>query len=146
MQTAQHRPLEARGADAPISSRYESHASKGPAVRPGHPVPLGYKCRLDGVARKLRVEVIDEWPAPTDLPTEMGKNLPADTGGRLAVLASMDQEKVDSRTERLLTERFGVPHPNLQGCRETLRTEALLRMRGAAHGVWNRSDIERIQC
>ncbi|SDI63674.1 hypothetical protein [Bradyrhizobium ottawaense] len=98
---------------------------------------------LDGVARQLRVELIGEWPLPSDLPIEIGKTLPADAGGRLAVLSAMDQEKVNSRTERLLTQRFRVPHANLQSCRGVLRKEALLRMRGAAHGVWARDDIER---
>jgi hypothetical protein len=56
---------------------------------------------LDGVARQLRVELIGEWPLPSDLPIEIGKTLPADAGGRIAVLSAMDQEKVSSRTERL---------------------------------------------
>jgi hypothetical protein len=99
---------------------------------------------LDGVARKLRVEVVGDWPSASDLPTEMGNNLPAGVGGRIAVLASMDQEKVNSRIERLLAERFRVPHSNIKTCRDALQREALLRMRGAAHGVWDRSDIERI--
>ncbi|MHC2672774.1 hypothetical protein ACVI1J_004937 [Bradyrhizobium diazoefficiens] len=99
---------------------------------------------LDGVARKLRVEVIGEWPPVGSIPKEMGKNLPADAGGRLAVLASMDQEKVDARIDRLLTERFRVPQPNLKSCRTSLRDDALLRMRGAARGKWDRSDLERI--
>src|SRR6202035_713498 len=38
---------------------------------------------LDGVARKLRFEVVDEWPAPGDFPADMGKSLPADVGGRI---------------------------------------------------------------
>jgi hypothetical protein len=74
----------------------------------------------------------------------MGNNLPADAGGRLAVLASMDQEKVNARIDRLLSERFRVSHPNLVSCRKALRDDALSRMRGAAHGIWDRSDIERI--
>ncbi|GLR97768.1 hypothetical protein GCM10007858_54100 [Bradyrhizobium liaoningense] len=98
---------------------------------------------LDGAARKLRVEVAGDWPLAKDLPKEMGAKLPADAGGRLAVLASMDQEKVNTRIDRLLSERFRVPYPKLATCRKALREDALLRMRGAAHGVWDRSDIER---
>lgn len=90
---------------------------------------------LDGVARNLRVEVAGDWPLAKDLPKEMGAKLPADAGGRLAVLASMDQEKVNARIDRLLSERFRVPHPNLATCRKVLRDDALLRMRGAAHGI-----------
>ncbi|UDL88387.1 hypothetical protein LGH82_25115 [Mesorhizobium sp. PAMC28654] len=97
---------------------------------------------LDGVARDLRVDVVGEWP--DTIPAEMAKNLPPDAAGRLAVLASMDREKVDLRTDRLLKERFRIPHTNLAQCREALRREALLRMRGAAHGVWKRAEIERV--
>ncbi|WP_448044363.1 nSTAND3 domain-containing NTPase [Bradyrhizobium liaoningense] len=98
---------------------------------------------LDGVTRQLRVETVGEWPL-AELPPDMSKSLPADAGGRVAVLSAMDQEKVSARIERLLTARFRVPHSNLRQCREALHREALLRMRGAANGVWKRPDVERL--
>ncbi|WP_439408569.1 hypothetical protein ACNJX9_09535 [Bradyrhizobium sp. DASA03076] len=98
---------------------------------------------LDGVARQLKVETVGVWPPPSDLPPDMARSLPADAGGRIAILAAMDQEKINARTERLLSQRFRVPHSNLQSCRDALRNEALLRMRGAAEGVWTRLDVER---
>lgn len=99
---------------------------------------------LDGVARRLKAETIDAWPLASEMPPEMAKNLPADAGGRIAILGVMDQEKLNARTERLLSGRFRVPHSSLQSCRETLRSEAFLRMRGAADGIWTRLDIERL--
>lgn len=98
---------------------------------------------LDGVTRQLRVDTVGEWPL-AEIPPDMSKSLPADAGGRVAVLSAMDQEKLSARIERLLTARFRVPHSNLQQCREALHREALLRMRGAANGVWKRPDIERL--
>lgn len=98
---------------------------------------------LHGVARQLKVETIGAWPSASDVPADMAKSLPADAGGRIAVLGAMDQEKINARIDRLLSERFRVPHSNLQSCREALRSEALLRMRGAAQGVWTRADVER---
>ena len=99
---------------------------------------------LDGVARQLKVESVGVWPPASELPADMAKNLPADAGGRIAILGAMDQEKINARTERLLSQRFRVSHSNLQSCREALRSEALLRMRGAAQGVWTRLDVERL--
>ncbi|RXH42738.1 hypothetical protein [Bradyrhizobium zhanjiangense] len=99
---------------------------------------------LDGVARQLKVETVGVWPPASALPADMARSLPADAGGRIAILGAMDQEKINARTERLLSERFRVPHSNLRSCREALRSEALLRMRGAAQGVWTRSDVERL--
>jgi len=99
---------------------------------------------LEGVARQLKVETVGVWQPASEMPPDMAKHLPADAGGRIAILGAMDQEKINARTERLLGQRFRVPHSNLQGCREALRSEALLRMRGAAQGVWTRHDVERL--
>lgn len=99
---------------------------------------------LDGIARQLKVETVGVWPHASELPPDMAKSLPADVGGRIAILGAMDQEKINARTERLLGQRFRVPHSNLQSCREALRSEAFLRMRGAAQGVWTRLDVERL--
>ncbi|EIG61257.1 hypothetical protein [Bradyrhizobium sp. WSM1253] len=99
---------------------------------------------LDGVTRQLKVEEVGVWPPASELPPDMARNLPAGAGGRVAILGTMDQEKINARTERLLSQRFRVPHSNLQSCREALRSEALSRMRGAGQGVWTRLDVERL--
>lgn len=99
---------------------------------------------LVGVARNLRVETLGDWPPSANMPTDLGNDLPADAGGRVAVLSGMDDEKVSTRTERLLTERFRVPRTNVPRCLERLREDALNRMRGAGHGIWTREAVERI--
>lgn len=98
---------------------------------------------LDGVARKLQVEDLGEWPAAADMPPEMAARLlPTQAAGRIAVLGALDTEKLDARTERLLTGRFHVPWPRITDCRNALRQQARDRMRGGAGGVWTREQIE----
>ncbi len=128
-------------------SRLLAHGKRRKSARdrladPGIRYLLVTNADLDGAARRLKVETVGVWPPASDIPPDMGKNLPADAGGRIAILGAMDHEKINARTERLLSQRFRVPHSNLQGCREALRSEAFLRMRGAAQGVWSRLDVE----
>lgn len=99
---------------------------------------------LSGVARQLFVDSVGEWPAASDMPADIGSDLPSNAGGRLAILGVMDQEKLSARTARLLTERFRIPISAIDACNEALRREALARMSGAAGGVWDRESIERI--
>jgi len=79
---------------------------------------------LDGVARQLKVETVGVWPPASEMPADMAKSLPASVGGRIAILGAMDQEKINARTERLLSQRFRVPHSNLfqerRSCRVSL--------------------------
>ncbi len=98
----------------------------------------------DGVARRLQVKNLGDWPKGGDIPTEMAEDLPSDASGRIAVLGVTDSEKIDSRTEKLLTERFRVPRPRVSECRHILRQDALLRMAGAGGGRWTREEIETV--
>lgn len=98
---------------------------------------------LEGVARNLRVESAGEWPSQS-IPRTMARDVPAHLAGRVAVLGSTTDEIVGFRTKRLLTERFKIPHTQLDECRAALRTEALDRMRGAGGGVWRRAELERV--
>lgn len=97
---------------------------------------------LVGVARDLRVESIGEWPSPMNMPANIGQDLSADAGGRVAVLGPMNEETLQSRTERLLAERFRVPRVQLDACRTALGKEAWRRMLGAGLGLWRRGELE----
>lgn len=130
-------------------SRLLAHGERRQSARerltdPGVRYLLVTSADLDGVARQLKVETFGVWPPESGIPAGMAKSLPADAGGRVAVLGAMDQEKVNGRTDRLLSQRFRVPHSNLESCRQFLRSEALLRMRGAAQGLWPRAELERL--
>jgi energy-coupling factor transporter ATP-binding protein EcfA2 len=99
---------------------------------------------VDGVAHPLKVGGLLQWPPHNAMPNEMSANLTDDAKGRIAILASLDAEKIDARTEKLLAERFKMPRSNIGSCRKDLNLEALSRMRGAGAGVWSREEIEAI--
>jgi len=98
---------------------------------------------LDGVVRPLDVPSLADWPPVGAMPAELANELPPDAGGRFAVLARMDPERVDFRTDTLLTVSFRVPRGLLASCRDALRKEVFRRMQGEAGGRWTREDIER---
>ena len=99
---------------------------------------------LDGVARQIRVSNLGEWPKEADMPATIADVLPDDAGGRVAVLASVDLEKISWRLRSLLEDDFRVPHLKVEACMEDLRAGALARMRGAGHGIWTREELEFI--
>jgi SpoVK/Ycf46/Vps4 family AAA+-type ATPase len=99
---------------------------------------------VDGVAHQLKVNVLREWPPAAAMPAEMGAQLVDSAPGRVAILASLDAEKLDARTQKMLTERFRLPWSSVEPCREKLRHDALRRMRGAGAGVWTRQALEDV--
>jgi hypothetical protein len=99
---------------------------------------------VDGVLRSLRRSQFGERPKTSDLPPTIAAVVPADAGGRIGVLASTDQERVESLLRRLLEDTFRVPHTRLEECKNALRNEALARMRGAGGGTWTREEVERV--
>jgi hypothetical protein len=97
---------------------------------------------LDGVARRLWVAYPGDRPDPSGMPHEIRQILPADAPGRVGVLSNLDREKLDARIRNLLEDLFRVPHARYQECLDALRAEAMSRMRGAAHGVWTRAELQ----
>jgi len=87
-----------------------------------------------GAARKLLVNSPTQWQKLGVMPATLKKVLPDNASGRVAVWNSLDQERVEHRTRTLLTERFRVPHSQLDKCVEQLEEGALLRMRGSQAG------------
>lgn len=96
---------------------------------------------LVGVARDLAVDGHNQWSRVPSIPTKIAKLLPSDAPGRLAVWNTLNEELLDSRLEKRLTERFRVPHSKVSDCIETLKYDALDRMRGAGGGVWTRDEV-----
>ncbi|MAJ09866.1 MAG: hypothetical protein CMK04_13520 [Ponticaulis sp.] len=98
---------------------------------------------LTGVARDLAVEGHNQWSRVTSIPTKIAALLPADAPGRLAVWNALNDELLDARLEKRLTERFRVPYSKVSECIATLGNDALDRMRGAGNGVWTRDEVIR---
>lgn len=97
---------------------------------------------LQGVARNLQVKEVGAWPEASEMPAGIRALLPPSAGGRVGVLAPFDQERVNSRVDVILSERFRIPATRLRDCRERLEACALERMVGGSGGVWTRADIE----
>lgn len=99
---------------------------------------------LNGIARKLRVGQVGAWPPYTNMPSSMAKHLPNDAAGRVAVLATLDEEKLESRIAQLLTVRFRVPNEKWIQCLKAFRDEARIRILGGGDGLWRRDELEEV--
>lgn len=99
---------------------------------------------LNGVARKLKVGHVDAWSTVTNMPRSMAKHLPNDAAGRVAVLANLDEEKLESRIAQLLTVRFRVPNAKWILCLKAFRDEARIRILGGGGGLWRRDELEQV--
>lgn len=99
---------------------------------------------LNGDIQQLQRENVGSWPGASQTPDMIRSLIGASACGRLAIIPTLDEEKLTARTKALLTESFSVPPHLWRDCREKLNLEAGLRMRGANGGVWHREDIEAI--
>jgi hypothetical protein len=98
---------------------------------------------VDQGAREMMVSDLGAlWPLT--LPKAISDALPTDAVGRVAIFSSMDFERLKSRTEKMLTERFRIPMPKLSACQKQLQEDALARMRGVGKGIWSRNEIEKV--
>ncbi|WP_372922120.1 hypothetical protein [Roseovarius sp.] len=93
-----------------------------------------------GVARVLRMgSVGGTWPAK--LPQDIGSRLPS-LDGRVAVVDSLDEAKLDSQIRDLLQTTCKVPLTHIPECIKELRTVALEHMRNGP-SVWSRDALEK---
>ena len=99
---------------------------------------------LNGAARALKVRHAGNWPKPSSLAPMLSKALPKGAGGRLAVIANEDDERLKADIDRLLSEGCRVPHAQLDACRRKLRDEARVRIAGAGGGRWTFTQLEAI--
>jgi hypothetical protein len=99
---------------------------------------------VNGEARNLQVRSADTWPLASQMPSSIASVLPANAGGRVAILANCDEERIRGEIKRLLTEGFRVPFAKWHACHTHLREEARARMAHAGGGCWSREDMERV--
>ena len=98
---------------------------------------------LNGPAARVGIaDPTSGWPK--SLPPAFAALPAGDLVGRVAVLATMDAEKLTYKVREALTEAFRVPHGKWEACREALRAEVRARMAGAKQGVWTRDEVETI--
>lgn len=94
-----------------------------------------------GVARKLLVQGLEEWPEEQALPSSLSKTLPHKPGGRIAIWGVLTERLLDLEINEILGSLLRVPKSRLVVCRTRLRDEARQRMRGTSPGVWTREDL-----
>lgn len=94
-----------------------------------------------GVLNDILVEDFAAWPSAESCPASLVAALPPGSAGRVAIWGGLSERGVRQETDLLLTGLLHVPEAALAGCREKLRSEAKLRMRGKNPGVWLREDL-----
>lgn len=99
---------------------------------------------LNGRTRDLKVRRAGTQLKPASLSPALAKALPAGAAGRVAIIGSMDDEKLIGELKRILTERLGVPYAEWIACLRELREAARVRIRGAAGGGWHRADLQAV--
>ena len=99
---------------------------------------------LNEDTRKLQVRRAGTWPNPDEMSRTIKKSLPPHVAGRVAILGNLDEEHLETKIRLLLTDSFRVPNAKWTACRDALRQEARIRMRGGGSGRWLREDLERV--
>ncbi|TKU64234.1 hypothetical protein [Citrobacter sp. wls711] len=99
---------------------------------------------LNGRTRDLGVKLAGSWPKESEMSASIVKALPAGAAGRVAIIGSLDEERLILEIKRLLTERFGVPNSRWVACLRVLRDEAWLRVRHVGEGRWCREDLVEV--
>lgn len=96
---------------------------------------------LSGKARNLLVKSATRWQRSGAMPRSLAKALPPNADGRVAVFCNLDQEKIETRINNLLIQRFRVPRANVGTCIKQLEEGTLQRMRGKGARVWKREEV-----
>lgn len=99
---------------------------------------------LNGGTRGLRVKRAGSWPKKSGMPKSMAIVLPADAPGRVAIIGSLDEDRLVDEIKRLLIERFGIPNSRWVVCLRALREEARLRVRRVGEGRWLREELANL--
>jgi len=94
-----------------------------------------------GELRGLSVQDFAHWPPTADFPTSLANMLPPASAGRVAIWGGLSERVVEQEIDKLLTGLLHVPEGRLVDCKDALRREAKLRMRGENPGVWARADL-----
>ncbi|MCY3621514.1 MAG: hypothetical protein OXH68_07360 [Gammaproteobacteria bacterium] len=96
---------------------------------------------VSGVARKLVVGGLEEWPEEEDFPASLSSMLPHDPEGRIGIWRGLGERLLELEMDHMLGTVLRVPASRKAECRMWLRDEARRRMRGTAPGVWTREDL-----
>lgn len=99
---------------------------------------------LNGKTRGLAVKHAGSWPKKSAMPASLVTELPPDAAGRVAIIGSLDEERLVLELKRLLIDRFGVPNSRWPECLRALREEARLRIRRAGGGLWRREELAQV--
>ena len=99
---------------------------------------------LNEDTRKLQIRQAGTWPTPAEIPPRLEKSLPPHSAGRVAILGNLDEEHLETKIRLSLTDSFRVPNAKWTACRDALRQEAGIRMRGGGSGRWCREDLEHL--
>jgi len=98
---------------------------------------------LNAPVRQLGVRHAGTWPAAACVPENVAAK-GKDIAGRLAIIATQDDERLETDIKTLLLERFRVPRARWEDCFKVLCRAAWDRMRGQEGGHWTREQVERI--
>jgi hypothetical protein len=96
---------------------------------------------VSGTLRGIIAADFDDWPAAAAFPGGLSAILPNSPEGRVAIWTSLAERDVQIEIDLLLGELLHIPDTAFEACREDLRREARLRMRGSSPGVWTRDDL-----
>lgn len=98
---------------------------------------------LNAPVRQLGVRHAGTWPTAARVPENVAAK-GKDIAGRLAIIATQDDERLETDIKTLLLERFRVPRARWENCFKVLRDAAWERMRGQEDGRWTREQVERV--
>lgn len=94
-----------------------------------------------GRARDLLVDGLEEWPEAQIFPPSLKATLPHSPEARVAIWGGLAERLLDLEIKDILSSLLRVPEIRQSECRNTLKEEALRRMRGTTPGVWTRDDL-----
>ncbi len=93
---------------------------------------------------KLAVRKPGRWPTASKMSEKVAEASATKIGGRIALIASEDDERLESDIRELLIRRFGVPFDLWKTCLRALKDAAWERVRGKYGGRWTREEVEEI--
>jgi len=99
---------------------------------------------LNGVTRDLLVRRPGNWPSSEVMPRTLVKLLGESASGRLAIIGTLDPERLQSYIKDLLIDTFRVPAARWKVCLKALREATRTRIRGGDAGRWRAEDLEAV--
>lgn len=98
---------------------------------------------LNGPVAKLGVRRAGSWPGASKVSKNIAK-AGTNIAGRVAVIGTQDNERLETDIKTLLLESFRVPRADWQACLKALREAAWDRMLGQSSGRWTVKEVESV--